>query len=221
LKNVTLEIPFGQCVAVLGPSGCGKSTLINLIPRFTDPASGLVFVDDIPINELTFYSLRRQIGYVSQEPILFNDTVLNNIRYGNRKASREEIISAAKKAHAHDFIEQEIRNSYETIIGPSGGQLSGGQRQRIALSRAILRDPTIFLLDEATSQIDLNSEKMIHDALATFKQGRTTIMVTHRLSALILADRILVMENGQIVADGTHETLLKESSFYAKLYEKG
>ena len=220
LKNVTLEIPFGQCVAILGPSGCGKSTLVNLIPRFSDPTSGQVLVDDIPINELTFRSLRRQIGYVSQEPILFNDTVLNNIHYGNRKAGREEIIDAAQKANAHEFIEREIQNGYETVVGPSGGQLSGGQRQRIALSRAILRDPTIFLLDEATSQIDLNSEKMIHEALATFKQGRTTIMVTHRLSALILADRILVMENGQIVADGTHETLLKESPFYAKLYEK-
>ena len=219
LNGVSLDINFGECVAILGPSGCGKSTLLNLIPRFADPTSGQVLIDDLPLTEIRMRDVRHQIGLVTQEPVLFNDTVMNNILYGSRSATPERAVEAAKKAFAHDFIENELREGYETVVGPGGGQLSGGQRQRIALARAILREPSIFLLDEATSQIDLNSEKMIHAALETFKHGRTTIMVTHRLSALSLADRIVVMQNGEIAAVGRHEELLDSCPFYAKLYQ--
>lgn len=218
LKDVSLEIRFGECIAILGASGCGKSTLLNLIPRFFDPTEGRILVDGQSIGEVRMRDLRRQIGLVTQEPVLFNDTVMNNILYGCSTASREEAIEAAQKAFAHDFIMNELADGYETVVGPAGGQLSGGQRQRIALARAILRDPPIFLLDEATSQIDINSEKMIHDALKEFKQGRTTIMITHRLSAVDLADRVVLMDDGQIVALGTHAELLQSSPQYARLY---
>ncbi len=219
LKDVSLEIRFGECIAILGASGCGKSTLMNLLPRFADPNSGRVLVDDVSIADVRMLDLRRQIGLVTQEPFLFNDTVMNNILYGSQSGTRDEAIDAARKAFAHDFIVNELSQGYETIVGPGGGLLSGGQRQRIALARAMIRDPSIFLLDEATSQIDLNSEKMIHDALETFKKGRTTILVTHRLSAVGLADRIVVMEEGKIAAVGKHAELLESCSFYAKLYQ--
>ena len=217
LKGVSLDITFGECVAIIGPSGCGKSSLLNLIPRFADPTGGCVLIDDLPIADIRMRDVRQQIGLVTQEPLLFNDTVLNNILYGSHSATSEQAVEAAKKAFAHDFIENELTDGYATVVGPGGGQLSGGQRQRIALARAILRKPSIFLLDEATSQIDLNSEKMIHAALETFKQDRTTIMVTHRLSALSLADRIVVMQDGEIAAVGRHDELLESCSFYAKL----
>jgi ATP-binding cassette subfamily B protein/subfamily B ATP-binding cassette protein MsbA len=218
LKNVTLEISFGECIAILGASGCGKSTLLNLIPRFADSNSGRILIDGISVTETRLRDLRRQIGVVTQDPVLFNDTVMNNIRYGRPSATAEEVMNAARQAFAHDFIETELVEGYNTVVGPAGGQLSGGQRQRIALARAILRDPPIFLLDEATSQIDINSERMIHDALAKFKKGRTTIMVTHRLTALSLADRIVMMDDGMITAVGTHQELMQSSPEYAKLF---
>ncbi|MDR2439742.1 MAG: ABC transporter ATP-binding protein/permease [Planctomycetaceae bacterium] len=218
LKAISFEIQFGECIAILGVSGCGKSTLLSLIPRFADVNSGRILIDGLPIREVRLRDLRRQIGLVTQDPVLFNDTVLNNIRYGTPSATTEEVIKAAQLAFAHDFIETELVNGYTTIVGPAGGQLSGGQRQRIALARAILRDPPIFLLDEATSQIDITSEKMIYEALTKFKKGRTTIMVTHRLSALTLADRIILMDDGNIAATGTHKELLQSSPLYAKLF---
>ncbi|MDR0392172.1 MAG: ABC transporter ATP-binding protein/permease [Planctomycetaceae bacterium] len=219
LKGVSFNINFGECIVIIGKSGCGKSTLLNLIPRFADPTSGEILIDGIPINQVQLRNLREQIGLVTQDPILFNDTVLNNIRYSLPNATTEDAINAAKKANAHDFIINELSDGYNTFIGAGGGQLSGGQRQRIALARAILRDPPIFLLDEATSQIDIQSERMIHNALKDFKRDRTTIIITHRLSAIELSDKVIIMDDGQITASGTHQYLLQNNTTYAKLYE--
>jgi ATP-binding cassette subfamily B protein/subfamily B ATP-binding cassette protein MsbA len=218
LSGVSFEVKFGECVVIIGASGCGKSTLLNLIPRFAEPLRGKILIDGQLVNEMKCSELREQIGLVTQEPMLFNDTVLNNICYGYADATREEAIEAAKKANAHDFIINELADGYETVIGIAGGQLSGGQKQRIALARAIIRNPTIFLLDEATSQIDVQSERMIHDALKKFKQGRTTIIITHRLSAVDLADKIIIMAEGKIKDFGTHEYLIKNNPEYAQLY---
>ena len=219
LQNVSLEIPFGQTLGIVGPSGCGKSTMLSLIPRFADPTSGEILIDGIPIQKARIRDLRKMIGIVTQEPILFNETVFENIRYGNPFATEKDVIEAAKNAYAHEFIVGELLDGYKSVVGPGGGQLSGGQRQRIALARAFLSDPAIFLLDEATSQIDLNSEKMIHDALSRFVGKRTTIIVTHRLSALALVDRIVVMLDGKIESVGTHEELLQISPYYSRLQQ--
>lgn len=219
LRDVSLEIPFGETIGILGPSGCGKSTLLSLIPRFADACAGEVRIDDVPVQKAKMHSLRKSMGIITQEPILFDDTVANNIRYGKPLASHEEVVEAAKKAFAHDFITEELPEGYETIVGPGGGKLSGGQKQRIALARAFLIDPAIFLLDEATSQIDLYSEQMIHKALAKFIGNRTTVIVTHRLSALALANRIVVMQDGCIESIGTHTELLASSPFYQRLHQ--
>ena len=218
LKNASLEIAYGETIAIVGRSGCGKSTLLSMIPRFIDPTAGRVFIDGVPITDLSLSDLREQIGLVAQDSVLFNESVFDNIRYGRPDATREEVVAAAKDAYADDFIREELADGYETTVGPGGGALSGGQRQRIALARAIIKNPRIFLLDEATSQIDLQSERYIHQALKKFVGSRTTILVTHRLSAIELADRIVVMQDGKIEFVGTHEEALKESSFYANLW---
>lgn len=219
LHDVDLRIGFGEAIGIVGPSGCGKSSLVNLIPRFADPTAGQIRLDGLPLSDVRLRDLRGQVGLVTQEPLLFDDTVLNNIRYGSPQASLEQVVAAAKRAHAHRFIEQELPEGYDTILGPMGGQLSGGQRQRIALARAILRDPSILILDEATSQIDLESEQVIQHVLGDFVRGRTTVIVTHRLSLLALANRVVVMQDGRIADVGRHEELLARCDFYKRLFE--
>jgi len=219
LREVDLRIPFGQTVAIVGPNGCGKSTLANLIPRFFDPTAGRILLDGVPLGEMRLRDLRGQIGLVTQETLLFDDTVYNNIRYGRPDATRDEVLRAAEKAHAHDFILRDLPDGYETVVGTLGGRLSGGQRQRIALARAILRDPAIIILDEATSQIDLESEQAIQDALEEFVRGRTAVIITHRLAVLALADQIVVMQSGQIADVGTHAELMARCALYRRLHQ--
>ncbi len=219
LEEVNLKIAFGETIAIVGPNGCGKSTLANLIPRFADPTTGVVKLDGVPLGDMRLRSLRRQIGLVTQETMLFDDTIFNNIRYGALNAPREQVVEAAKQAHAHRFIENELPDGYETSAGALGNRLSGGQRQRIALARAILRDPAILILDEATSQVDLESEQAIQQVLEKFTRDRTTVLITHRLSVLSLADRVVVMEGGRILDVGSHDELLARCALYRRLYQ--
>jgi ATP-binding cassette, subfamily B, bacterial MsbA len=219
LEEVSLRIAFGETIAIVGPNGCGKSTLANLIPRFADPTSGMLKLDGVPLPDMRLRDLRGQIGLVTQETMLFDDTIFNNIRYGAPNATRQEVIEAARQAHAHRFIEQELPHGYETSAGALGNCLSGGQRQRIALARAILRDPPILILDEATSQVDLESEQAIQQVLEEFTKNRTTVLITHRLAVLSLADRIVVMQAGRILDVGRHEELLARCTFYRRLYQ--
>jgi subfamily B ATP-binding cassette protein MsbA len=219
LQDVNLRIRYGETLAIVGPNGCGKTTLANLIPRFYEPIRGRVMIDDIDIRNVRFRDLRRQIGIVTQETLLFDDSVIANIRYGNHYATLDEVIHAAQQAHAHRFITEKLERGYDTVIGPRGSMLSGGQRQRISLARAILRDPAILILDEATSQIDLESEQVIHKVLEQFTRDRTTLIITHRMATLALADRIAVMQGGQILDIGTNDELLRRCDLYARLHD--
>jgi len=224
LEEVNLEIPAGSIMAIVGASGAGKTTLFNLIPRFYDPTGGAVTIDGQDIRRGTFQSLRGQIGVVTQETFLFNDTVANNIAYGKTGASREEIVDAAKRAHADDFIVQ-MPNQYDTVIGESGMKLSGGQRQRLAIARAILKNPPILLLDEATSALDTESERAVQAALDDLmwsgkqKKAHTMLVIAHRLSTVQHADCIIVLDKGCIVEKGTHDQLLALGQVYKRLYE--
>lgn len=221
LKNISLRIPFGKTVAVVGPNGCGKSTLISLLLRFYDPVEGSIKLDHLDLRQMRQHDLRERIGLVAQQAMLFDDTVSANIRYGSPHATDAEVIEAATKAHAHRFITEKLEFGYETIVGERGGKLSGGQRQRILLARAILRDPAILILDEATSQIDLESEQLIHRVLEQFTRGRTTLMITHRVASLALADEVIVLDGGRVLDMGTHDQLLGRCELYRRLYQLG
>ena len=218
LKGINIMVDSGQTVAVVGPNGSGKTTLVNLIPRFYDPCSGSVLIDGQDIRQATFKSLRDQIGMVTQDVVTFNDTIGANIAYGKPGASTEEIISAAKRSFSHEFIEP-MADGYDTVIGEHGAGLSGGQLQRIVIARAILKNPAILIFDEAMSQVDADSEAKIHKALSELLEGRTCFVIAHRFSTVISADMIVVMEDGMISAQGTHEELIRDSGLYRNLYE--
>ena len=219
LKNLSAKIEGGKKVGLVGISGSGKTTFLNLIPRFFNLKHGAILIDDQNINNINLNSLRKEISLVSQDVILFDDTIRSNILYGNASASDDEIINACKFAAAQDFIEK-LPNKYETIIGENGIKLSGGQKQRLSIARAILKDSSIILLDEATSSLDSESEAVIQKAIENLTKNKTTIIIAHRLSTIMNCDKILVFDSGEIVAEGSHEFLVNNSSIYKNLYEK-
>ena len=218
LKDINLKVEVGEVLALVGSSGGGKSTLVNLIPRFFDVSSGSLTIDGTDIRDVTFASLRSQIGIVTQQTILFNDTVRNNIAYGSNDASWEQIREAARAAHALGFIEA-LPQGFDTVIGESGARLSGGERQRLSIARAILKNAPILILDEATSSLDTESEREVQPAIENLVQSRTTFVIAHRLSTIRKADRIVVVQDGSIVEEGTHESLLARSGVYKMLYD--
>jgi subfamily B ATP-binding cassette protein MsbA len=217
LSDIDLVIQAGEMVALVGSSGSGKTTLANLLPRFYEPTAGRVLIDGADIQSLTLASLRAQIGIVSQDVVLFDDTVLNNIAFGRQGANEADIIQAAKSAYAHDFIER-LPQGYRTMVGERGVKLSGGERQRLAIARAILRDPPLLILDEATSALDTESERVVQLALSNLMEHRTTLVIAHRLSTIQRADRIIVLNRGTIVEMGTHDELLLRDGHYKRLH---
>jgi subfamily B ATP-binding cassette protein MsbA len=218
LKNINLTVESGEILALVGMSGGGKTSLVNLIPRFYDVSRGGIMIDDIDIRHASISSLRDQIAIVTQEPILFNDSIRNNIAYGNREASQEAIVAAARAAYAYDYI-QSFPNQFETTIGELGGRLSGGEKQRLCIARALLKDAPILILDEATSSLDTEAEMLVQKALENLMKGRTTFVIAHRLSTIAYAHRIVVIVNGEIVEEGTHDDLMAHQGEYFKLFQ--
>jgi ATP-binding cassette, subfamily B, bacterial MsbA len=218
LKHINLTIQHGKTIALVGPSGGGKSTLADLVPRFYDPTDGEVLLDGIALPDYDVESLRKSMGVVTQESILFNDTIFNNIAFGMENVQEEDVIHAARVANAHDFIMQ-TEDGYQSFIGDRGAKLSGGQRQRIAIARAVLKNPPILILDEATSALDSESERLVQDALTNLMKNRTSIVIAHRLSTIQHADEIVVIQDGQIIERGTHANLMQSSGLYKKLSE--
>lgn len=218
LKNINLTIKKGRTIAIVGPSGAGKTTLVDLIPRFYDVTSGAVLIDGIDTRDCRIHDLRAQLGIVTQEAILFNDTIFNNIAFGLSNISEADVITAAKVANAHDFIMQ-IEGGYHASIGEGGNKLSGGQRQRISIARAILHNPPILILDEATSALDAESEKLVQEALFNLMKNRTSLVIAHRLSTIQFADEIIVLQDGEIIERGNHLGLIAHKGVYRKLYE--
>ena len=218
LKNISLEIPKGKTVALVGQSGSGKTTLADMLPRYYDVDSGKITIDGVNIKDMRVADLRGLMGIVTQESILFNDTVFNNISFGMENASEEEVIAAAKIANANDFITA-MSDGYQTTIGDRGSKLSGGQRQRLSIARAVLKNPPILILDEATSALDTESERLVQEALINLMKQRTTLVIAHRLSTIVHADEIIVMQSGEIVERGTHQDLLSKNGYYKRLFD--
>lgn len=218
LQGISLDVPPGTLVALVGPSGAGKTTMVNLIPRFYDPTQGTIYIDGYDVRDVRLASLRTHIGVVPQDVFLFARTIRENILYGKPKATEEEVVEAARLAHAHDFI-VDFPEGYDTVIGERGVKLSGGQRQRIAIAREILRNPRILILDEATSSLDSESERLIQQALDNLMRDRTSFVIAHRLSTVLHADLIVVLDRGYMVEQGTHEELLAYGGLYRRLYE--
>ncbi|MCZ7669869.1 MAG: ATP-binding cassette domain-containing protein [Chloroflexi bacterium] len=217
LKGIDIEAKPGETIAIVGPTGAGKTTIINLLPRFWDVSQGRLTIDGIDVRDVTRSSLREQMGIVLQDSFLFSDTVLNNIRYGQPDASDEEVMAAAKLARAHDFIER-LPEGYQTILGERGSGLSQGQRQLLSIARVALIDPRILILDEATSSVDTRTEREIQAALDKLLEGRTSFVIAHRLSTIRHADQVLVLQDGEIIERGTHQSLLEAHGFYYDLY---
>jgi subfamily B ATP-binding cassette protein MsbA len=217
LTDVSFEAKPGELVAIVGPTGAGKTTVINLLHRFYDPTEGHITIDGQDLRQVTMDSWYQQIALVPQETILFGGTILDNIRYGAREATEEEVVEASRAAHAHDFI-MSFPDQYQTIVGEKGINVSGGQRQRIAIARAIVKNPRILLLDEATSALDSESERLVQEALEQLMKGRTTFVIAHRLTTIQRADRILVLNKGRLVETGTHAELMDRKGLYQYLY---
>ena len=219
IKNISFNVPNGKKVAIVGPTGAGKSTISRLLFKFYDPKDGNIFINDININKISQSSLRKIIGVVPQDTVLFNDTIYYNIAYGNTGATKEEVISAAQNADIHDFVTT-LPDGYETIVGERGLKLSGGEKQRVAIARTILKNPKIFFFDEATSALDTSTEKEIQKNLENVSKGKTTLIIAHRLSTAANADNIIVLDQGTIIEQGTHESLLLEKGKYFEMWGK-